>query len=223
MKKTILLVAPFLIFFGCSEYSSRAEVFRELYIANKAQGTVRDVELWKGCLLAIEFKNGVRTGILGACEVRDVIQKYDSLVKFRNSAKALLFRGDSVFPLNSITPRVIPAVDIDSVGPFDYWDEDVVNKWYPISEFTLPASSFFITDSGTNGFWISIENIHNHRNRAFISIYDGTSKKLIVRKNFILVCDCPPEEFIWIENLKEQIKSYKDGVLHFESERCWLQ
>ena len=134
MKNSALFVVLLILFFSCDD-RTRAEFFKDEYISNRAQGIIRETELWKGCLLVIEFENGQRVGLLDACVIRNVIQDRDSLVKFKNSAKVLLYRRDSVFTINSITPEDIPSEDLDLVGTFGFWNENIANRWYYTSDF----------------------------------------------------------------------------------------
>tara|TARA_Y100001968_G_C18917738_1_gene508288 strand:- start:169 stop:588 length:420 start_codon:yes stop_codon:yes gene_type:complete len=134
MENNVLFVILLIICLSCDN-RTRAELFQDEYVSNQAQGIIREIELMKGCLLSIEFENGQSVGLLDACTISNVIRNGDSLVKYKNSAKVLLYRRDSVFAINSITPKVIPSEDLDSIETFEFWNENFTNRWYHTSEF----------------------------------------------------------------------------------------
>ena len=93
----------------------------------------------------------------------------------------------------------------------------------PENEVKLPDGTFWVETNDARGVWVNVENVHNHKNNATLALYDGITKEFIERKRFSVICTSTPSEFIWIENLEEQIKIYDKGVFRFDSDKCWLQ
>lgn len=113
---------------------------------------------------------------------------------------------------------VVIVTSLDSC--FEYKPKPQSNH---IEEVKLPVDTFWVKSTDEDGIWVNVEFVHNHRNNATISLFDGTTKEFIERRRFILVCESDPSEFIWIENLEEQIKVFDNGIFRFDSEKCWLQ
>lgn len=71
----------------------------------------------------------------------------------------------------------------------------------------VPESAFW---SGINeqGHWFNVDKIHNHKNNAIISIYDGETGALITKNRFFMIC--PIDNLELIEDLEFDI-DYFDG------------
>ena len=89
----------------------------------------------------------------------------------------------------------------------------------PAREISIPKGAFWVGNA-ENGHWFKIEEIHNHKNNAKISIFDGKNGVRLVSKKFILVCSNNSQVFI--KNLENEIKSYDGLKIHLKS-GCWLQ
>ena len=89
----------------------------------------------------------------------------------------------------------------------------------PAREISIPKGAFWVGNA-ENGHWFKIEEIHNHKNNAKISIFDGKNGVRLVSKKFILVCSNNNQVFI--KNLENEIKSYDGLKIHLKS-GCWLQ
>ena len=86
----------------------------------------------------------------------------------------------------------------------------------------LPDNVFWVKSSDQNGLWIIVGNIHNHKNRVTISIYDTKLKEVISSKGYILMCP-EKEEIEWIEDLEQQISHYENEIFYFKSSKCYLK
>lgn len=88
----------------------------------------------------------------------------------------------------------------------------------------IPKDAFWV-DSNNGGNWFVIESIHNHRNNALISIYDGKTGEKIISKRFLLICNIENQNFI--KDLSKQIKSFDGKKIYLKNkntkEPCWLQ
>lgn len=88
----------------------------------------------------------------------------------------------------------------------------------------VPADAFFVKGKNQN-YWCQAQ-VHDHRNNAFIKIYDATSGKLIQSKRFMVICRLEGDP-IWIEDLKIQIDYFDGEKFHLKrpqgKDSCWLQ
>lgn len=88
----------------------------------------------------------------------------------------------------------------------------------------IPEKAFWI-GGADGGNWFFVHEVNNHRNNAFISIYN-VNGSLIIKKNFMVVCrvDRPP---IWIKDLEQQIRGFDGTKILLISptgkEICWMQ
>jgi hypothetical protein len=89
----------------------------------------------------------------------------------------------------------------------------------PVREISIPKGAFWVGNA-ENGNWFKIEEIHNHKNNAKISIFAGKNGVRLVSKKFILVCS--EENQVFIQNLESEIESY-DGEKIYLKSGCWLQ
>lgn len=89
---------------------------------------------------------------------------------------------------------------------------------------TIPADAFFVKGKNQN-YWCQAE-VHDHRNNAFIKVYEATSGKLIQSKRFMVICKLEGNP-IWIEDLKNQIDYFDGEKFHLKrpkgKDSCWLQ
>jgi hypothetical protein len=89
---------------------------------------------------------------------------------------------------------------------------------------TVLAGAFFVKGKNKN-YWCQAE-VHDHRNNAFIKVYDATSGKLIESKRFTVICKFDGNP-IWIEDLKTQIDYFDGEKFHLKrpkgKDSCWLQ
>jgi hypothetical protein len=73
----------------------------------------------------------------------------------------------------------------------------------PARKADIPKDAFLT--GGVDGInWYEVVHVHNHRNSAFIKIFDENRGRLIVSKNFTLLC-AGSDNPTWIEDLKSQI------------------
>lgn len=89
----------------------------------------------------------------------------------------------------------------------------------PVRENLIPNGAFWVGNA-ESGNWLKIEEIHNHKNNARISIFDGKNGVKLVSKKFILVCS--NDNQVFIKNLESEIESYDGLKIHLKS-GCWLQ
>lgn len=88
----------------------------------------------------------------------------------------------------------------------------------------IPEQAFWVggTDGGN---WYVVEHVHNHKNNAFIKVYNDTDGSLIASKRFVLVCPIDNQQLI--DNLQEQINGYDGEKILLRSSNnkkaCWLQ
>lgn len=89
----------------------------------------------------------------------------------------------------------------------------------------VPKDAFQITSDAGN-YWYNILSVHDHRNNAIISIYDGKLGKEIVTKRFTVICRLEGNP-IWIEDLKSQIAHFDGEKIFLKrpegKDLCWLQ
>lgn len=88
----------------------------------------------------------------------------------------------------------------------------------------IPKDAFFVKGNG-RGFWCQAE-VHNHRNTAFITLYDGEYGSLILAKRFSIICRVQDKP-IWIEDLRLQIEWFDGKIFYLKPQAgmdaCWLQ
>jgi hypothetical protein len=88
----------------------------------------------------------------------------------------------------------------------------------------IPTDVFFVRGTNQN-YWCQAE-VHDHRNNAFINVYEATSGKLIQSKRFMVICKMVKNP-IWIEDLKSQIDYFDGEKFHLKrpigKDSCWLQ
>jgi len=88
----------------------------------------------------------------------------------------------------------------------------------------IPADAFFVKGKNRN-YWCQAD-VHDHRNNAFIKLYDAKSGKLIQGKRFMVICKLEGNP-IWIEDLKTQIDYFDGEKFHLKrpkgKDSCWLQ
>jgi hypothetical protein len=89
----------------------------------------------------------------------------------------------------------------------------------PVRENLIPKGAFWVGNA-ESGNWLKIEEIHNHKNNARISVFDGKNGVKLVSKRFILVCS--NDNQVFIKNLESEIESYDGLKIHLKS-GCWLQ
>jgi len=94
----------------------------------------------------------------------------------------------------------------------------------PLRVKGIPEEAFWI-GGVDGGNWYLIENIHDHRNSAFIKVYNDNDGSLIISKKFYLIC--PLDNKTLIENLKEQIEDFDGERINLKSfdgkKSCYLQ
>jgi hypothetical protein len=88
----------------------------------------------------------------------------------------------------------------------------------------IPENAFWI-GGVDGGNWYLIDYIDDHRNNAFIKVYNDNDGSLIISKSFMLIC--PSDNQTLIDDLKEQIQGF-DGKKIFlkspdEKAGCYLQ
>ncbi len=79
----------------------------------------------------------------------------------------------------------------------------------------IPEQAFWVGDE-RKGYWYLVNNIHPHKNSADITIYNEDDGKVIVSKNFTLVCEFT-DEVTLIEDAKMQIVSFDGKAIKFKS------
>ena len=82
----------------------------------------------------------------------------------------------------------------------------------------IPNTAFWVENDG-KGNWFDIGWINRHRNIAKISIYDGKTGDLIVKRKFITVC--PVENMKYLDELLEVFDFY-DGKNIQLKDNCYL-
>lgn len=81
---------------------------------------------------------------------------------------------------------------------------------------TIPADAFFVKGKEQNYYCQA--QVHDHRNNAFINVYDATSGKLIQNKRFMVICKLEGNP-IWIEDLKIQINYFDSEKFHLKRQK----
>jgi len=88
----------------------------------------------------------------------------------------------------------------------------------------IPKDAFFVKGKNV-GYWCKAE-VHDHKNNAIITIYDGVTVKLLQSKRFSVICKLEGNP-LWINDLKNQIDYFDGEVFHFKrlpgQDSCWLQ
>ena len=88
----------------------------------------------------------------------------------------------------------------------------------------IPSDAFFVKGKNQN-YWCHAD-VHDHRNIAYIKLYDLKSGKLIKDKRFMVICILEGHP-IWIEDLKTQIDYFDGEKFHLKrtigKDSCWLQ
>ena len=94
----------------------------------------------------------------------------------------------------------------------------------PIKKPNIPDKAFWV-GGVDGGNWYLVKYIHDHKNNAFIDIYNDKTGDLILSKKFFVVCiiDNPT----WIDDLKTQIISFDGKKILLRAtngkKNCWLQ
>ncbi len=83
----------------------------------------------------------------------------------------------------------------------------------------IPEDAFWVGGLD-GGNWYSIKDIHPHKNRAYISIYNDQTGELVLAQKFILICEIDNLKFI--KDLKEEIVSFDGKHIQLKS-GCYLQ
>ena len=87
----------------------------------------------------------------------------------------------------------------------------------------IPDSAFWC-GGVDGGNWYYIHSIHPHRNMATISVYSDGDGSLIMKKQFMLICNT--DKYTFINDLKKQINSFDGEKIYFQQSdtvNCWLQ
>jgi hypothetical protein len=95
----------------------------------------------------------------------------------------------------------------------------------PPRKVGIPEDAFWI--GGPNGGnWYQVDYIHNHKNNAFIKVFDDAGR-LVVANQFYVICLIKKNRGILIEDLKSQIVAFDGEKIHLKQEdgrdSCWLQ
>lgn len=94
----------------------------------------------------------------------------------------------------------------------------------PLRVKGIPEKAFWI-GGVDGGNWYLIDDIHDHRNSAFIKVYNDNDGSLIISKRFHLICHLDNQ--MLIENLQNQINGFDGGRIHLKSSSgkrsCYLQ
>lgn len=91
----------------------------------------------------------------------------------------------------------------------------------------VPITAFRII--GNEGiFWYDVNRVHSHRNNAYINIYDNSNGKLVLGKNFTVICEVIDTlKPLLINRLEEQIKEFDGEKIILKrgngEDSCWMQ
>lgn len=100
----------------------------------------------------------------------------------------------------------------------------IEKKKEPVRIKGIPEKAFWI-GGVDGGNWYLVDYVHDHRNNAFIKIYNDHDGSLLVSKRFMLIC--PSDNQILIDDLKEQIESFDGEKIYLKSPNkkagCYLQ
>ena len=98
-------------------------------------------------------------------------------------------------------------------------DEDSVSK-----RKNIPSDAFFVKGN-IGGYWCQAK-VHDHKNNAFLNVYDGLTGKLLKAKRFSVICIVHGNP-LWIDDLKNQIDYFDGEKFHLKrlpgQDSCWLQ
>lgn len=93
----------------------------------------------------------------------------------------------------------------------------------PKKHTKVPDGAFWKGGAG-GGNWFLVRNINDHRNKAWISIYDDKDGTLLTTSTFTLICNVI--NMVIIDDLKQQINFF-DGkriqLINKEKTECWLE
>ena len=94
----------------------------------------------------------------------------------------------------------------------------------PARPSNIPVDAFWKGQNGAAGHWFKIHYVHDHKNAAFISIYDAVKGERIASKKFHLIC-VGRNRFL-IGELEQQIDRWEDNKIFLKSQdgktNCYL-
>ena len=89
----------------------------------------------------------------------------------------------------------------------------------------IPKDAFFVKGKNNDGYWCQAD-VHDHKNNAFLKIYDGVTGALLQSKRFSVICKLEGNP-LWINDLKTQIDYFDGAEFHLKrlpgQDSCWLQ
>jgi hypothetical protein len=89
----------------------------------------------------------------------------------------------------------------------------------------IPTDAFWV-GGVDGGNWYQVVSVHNHKNNAFIKVFNDATGDLIVERRFFVVCIGATNP-IWIEDLKNQITGFDGEKIYLQHpqgrDSCWLQ
>lgn len=99
------------------------------------------------------------------------------------------------------------------------------NSKHPIHLKNIPDDAFWVGNE-QRGYWYLVHRIHNHKNNAYITIYNDQDGRVIISKRFILICTFS-DNVTLIEDIKAQILDFDGKIIKFKSSDgksvCFLQ
>lgn len=79
---------------------------------------------------------------------------------------------------------------------------------------TISDSAFYV-EGGKGGYWYTVHNMNGHQNKAEISVFDGKTGRLIVKKEFTMMCR--NDNMYFIDDLKKQIQDFDGEKIYLKS------
>jgi hypothetical protein len=77
------------------------------------------------------------------------------------------------------------------------------------------SDSAFYVEGGKGGYWYTVHYVNGHQNKAEISVSDGKTGRLVIKKEFTMMCR--NDNMYFIGDLKKQIQDFDGEKIYLKS------